>query len=203
MSSEPPQPLATLLPWREVHQPSWPLPTIQNVVATVNLDCRIDLKLLGQHARNVEYKPSRFSALIMRIRDPRTTSLVFASGKLVLTGAKSEALARLATRKHARAIQKAGFNAQFKEFKVQNFVGSAATGFYVRLEGIASEFYQFARYEPEVFPGLVFKRAGWPVSCLVFANGKVVLTGAKTEEQVFDTFVRLYPILLDFKMETK
>ncbi|KAK4184853.1 TATA-box-binding protein [Podospora australis] len=189
-----------LLPWREVYQPHWPLPKIQNVVATVSLECRLDLKVIAQQARNVEFNRNRFHALVMRIRDPKTTTLIFASGKLVITGAKSESLARLAARKHARAIQKCGFDPKFKNFKVQNFVGSVSLGFHVRLEGLARACWRSSRYEPEVFPGLVFRRANWPGVCLVFMNGKIVITGAKSEDEVHDTFVRLYPILLDYKV---
>lgn len=66
------------------------VPVLQNVVATVNLECRLDLKTIALHARNAEYNPKRFAAVIMRIREPKTTSLIFASGKMVVTGAKSE-----------------------------------------------------------------------------------------------------------------
>lgn len=66
------------------------VPVLQNVVATVNLDCRLDLKTIALHARNAEYNPKRFAAVIMRIREPKTTALIFASGKMVVTGAKSE-----------------------------------------------------------------------------------------------------------------
>ena len=66
------------------------VPTLQNIVATVNLDCRLDLKTIALHARNAEYNPKRFAAVIMRIREPKTTALIFASGKMVVTGAKSE-----------------------------------------------------------------------------------------------------------------
>lgn len=66
------------------------VPTLQNIVATVNLDCRLDLKTIALHARNAEYNPKRFAAVIMRIRQPKTTALIFASGKMVVTGAKSE-----------------------------------------------------------------------------------------------------------------
>jgi transcription initiation factor TFIID TATA-box-binding protein len=55
----------------------------RNIVATVNLDCRLDLKTIALHARNAEYNPKRFAAVIMRIRDPKTTALIFASGKMV------------------------------------------------------------------------------------------------------------------------
>jgi TATA-box binding protein (TBP) (component of TFIID and TFIIIB) len=72
------------------------------------------------HARNAEYNPKRFAAVIMRIRDPKTTALIFASGKMVVTGAKSEDDSKLASRKYARIIQKLGFNAKFTDFKIQN-----------------------------------------------------------------------------------
>ena len=73
----------------------------------------------------------------MRIRDPKTTALIFASGKMVVTGAKSEDDSKLASRKYARIIQKLGFNAKFTEFKIQNIVGSCDVKFPIRLEGLA------------------------------------------------------------------
>lgn len=73
------------------------------------LGCKLDLKQIALNARNAEYNPKRFAAVIMRIREPRTTALIFSSGKMVCTGAKSEEQARLAARKYARIIQKLGF----------------------------------------------------------------------------------------------
>lgn len=81
----------------------------RNIVSTVNLNCKLDLKKIALHARNAEYNPKRFAAVIMRIREPRTTALIFSSGKMVCTGAKSEEDSRLAARKYARIIQKLGF----------------------------------------------------------------------------------------------
>jgi TATA-box binding protein (TBP) (component of TFIID and TFIIIB) len=75
----------------------------------------------------------------MHIGDPKTTTLIFATGKMVITGAKSEELAQLAGRKHARMIQKVGLNTKFKDFKVHNFVASRPAGFCVRLEGFVRE----------------------------------------------------------------
>jgi len=60
----------------------------RNIVCTVNLGCKLDLKKIALHARNAEYNPKRFAAVIMRIREPRTTALIFSSGKMVCTGAK-------------------------------------------------------------------------------------------------------------------
>ncbi|KAL6068656.1 Transcription factor TFIID, C-terminal, TATA-box binding transcription factor, variant 2 [Balamuthia mandrillaris] len=123
--------------------PSGIIPTLQNLVSTVNLGTRLDLKEIALHARNAEYNPKRFAAVIMRIRDPKTTALIFASGKMVCTGAKSEEASRLAARKYARIIQKLGFPAKFMDFKIQNIVGSCDVQFPIRLEGLA---YAHAHY---------------------------------------------------------
>jgi TATA-box binding protein (TBP) (component of TFIID and TFIIIB) len=78
-------------------------------VSTVNLGCQLDLKRIALQARNAEYNPKRFAAVIMRIRNPRTTALIFGSGKMVCTGAKSEEDSLQAARRYARVIQKLGF----------------------------------------------------------------------------------------------
>ncbi|KAK0666820.1 hypothetical protein QBC41DRAFT_280259 [Cercophora samala] len=194
------------------YQPGWPVPQLQNFVATVNLDCRIDLAYLSQRARNVEYRPRRFNAVIMRIRDPRTTALIFATGRMVITGAKTEALARLAARKHAYAVQKCGFNPKFRDFAVQNIIGSVNAGFHIRLEGLANRYFTVgAHYMPEIFPGLSFKQYlgsredGTPRSnptLLIFTTGKIVITGAKSEEDLRASFARAYPLLLDFRFDS-
>lgn len=91
-----------------------PPPQLQNIVATVNLDTPLVLKDIAMRARNAEYNPKRFAAVIMRIRDPKTTALIFASGKMVVTGARNEDAARVAGRKYARIIQKLGFAPKYK-----------------------------------------------------------------------------------------
>lgn len=75
------------------------MPQLQNVVSTVNLGCKLDLAAIAQSARNAEYNPKRFAACIVRIREPKTTALMFNSGKMVIAGAKSEEASRLAARK--------------------------------------------------------------------------------------------------------
>ena len=81
----------------------------RNIVSTISVGCKLDLKKIALQARNAEYNPKRLAALIMRIRTPRTTALIFSSGKMVCTGAKSEDESKLAARKYARIIQKLGF----------------------------------------------------------------------------------------------
>jgi len=175
------------------------IPTLQNIVATVDLVCRLDLKTIALHARNAEYNPKRFAAVIMRIRDPKTTALIFASGKMVVTGAKSEDDSRLAARKYARIVQKLGFEAQFKDFKIQNIVGSCDVKFPIRLEGLAYSHGHFSSYEPELFPGLIYRMVKPKVVLLIFVSGKIVLTGAKVREEIYGAFNAIYPVLSEFR----
>ncbi|KIW08403.1 TATA-box-binding protein, variant [Verruconis gallopava] len=175
------------------------VPKLQNLVATVNLSCRLDLKTIALHARNAEYNPKRFAAVIMRIRDPKTTALIFASGKMVVTGAKSESDSKLASRKYARIIQKLGFDAKFTDFKIQNIVGSCDVQFPIRLEGLASTHHNFSSYEPELFPGLIYRMMKPKIVLLIFVSGKIVLTGAKVREEIYQAFELIYPVLSDFR----
>ncbi|KAK7207635.1 transcription factor TFIID-domain-containing protein [Myxozyma melibiosi] len=177
------------------------IPTLQNIVATVNLECRLDLKTIALHARNAEYNPKRFAAVIMRIRDPKTTALIFASGKMVVTGAKSEDDSKLASRKYARIIQKLGFNAKFMEFKIQNIVGSCDVRFPIRLEGLAFSHGHFSSYEPELFPGLIYRMVKPKIVLLIFVSGKIVLTGAKVREEIYQAFEAIYPVLSEFRKQ--
>lgn len=175
------------------------VPTLQNIVATVNLDCRLDLKTIALHARNAEYNPKRFAAVIMRIREPKTTALIFASGKMVVTGAKSEDDSKLAARKYARIIQKLGFNAKFTDFKIQNIVGSCDVKFPIRLEGLAYAHGTFSSYEPELFPGLIYRMVKPKIVLLIFVSGKIVLTGAKHREEIYKAFEAIYPVLSEYR----
>nr|AAA79368.1 TATA binding protein [Pneumocystis wakefieldiae] len=175
------------------------VPSLQNIVATVNLDCRLDLKTIALQRRNAEYNPKRFAAVIMRIREPKTTALIFASGKMVVTGAKSEDDSKLASRKYARIIQKLGFNAKFTDFKIQNIVGSCDVKFPIRLEGLAYSHGTFSSYEPELFPGLIYRMVKPKIVLLIFVSGKIVLTGAKVREEIYQAFEAIYPVLNEFR----
>lgn len=177
------------------------VPQLQNIVSTVNMVCTLDLKKIALQARNAEYNPRRFAAVIMRIRDPRTTALIFRSGKMVCTGAKSEEESRLAARKYARIIQKLGFPTKFKDFKIQNMVGSCDVKFPIRLEGLVLTHSQFSSYEPELFPGLIYRMVKPRIVLLIFVSGKVVLTGAKVRGEIYEAFDNIFPILKNFKKQ--
>jgi transcription initiation factor TFIID TATA-box-binding protein len=183
-----------------VQHPSGIVPVLQNIVSTVNLGCTLDLRKIALGARNAEFNPRRFSAVVMRIREPKTTALIFHTGKVVVTGARTEELSRLAARKYARIIQKLGFeNVRFLDFQVQNMVGSCHAGFAVRLEGLAADHEDYASYEPELFPGLIYRMVEPKLVLLVFVSGNVVITGAKNREEIYKAFENLFPVLAMFK----
>ncbi|XP_071068180.1 TATA box-binding protein-like 2 [Dasypus novemcinctus] len=191
--------ITPMTPMTAVSECSGIVPQLQNIVSTVNLACKLDLKKIALHAKNAEYNPKRFAAVIMRIREPRTTALIFSSGKMVCTGAKSEEQSRLAARKYARVVQKLGFPARFLDFKIQNMVGSCDVRFSIRLEGLVLTHQQFSSYEPELFPGLIYRMVKPRIVLLIFVSGKVVFTGAKERSEIYEAFENIYPILKGFK----
>lgn len=183
----------------EVNIPDLCAPKLQNIVSTVNLKCPLELRDIALKAKNAEYNPKRFAAVIMRIREPKTTALIFASGKMVCTGARSEEDSRKASRQYAKIIQKLGYAVKFAEFKIQNIVGSCDVRFPIRLEGLAARHSNFCSYEPEMFPGLIYRMGSPKIVLLIFVSGKIVLTGAKERADIFQAYTKIYPVLLEFK----
>jgi len=179
--------------------PGSPYPKLQNIVSTCDLECTLNLREIALRARNAEYNPKRFAAVIMRIKQPKTTSLIFASGKMVCTGARSEEDSRIASRQYAKIIMKLGFPVKFSKFKIQNIVASCDVKFPIRLEGLASKYLKFCSYEPEMFPGLIFHMVNPKIVLLIFVSGKIVLTGAKNREDIYKAYQKILPILSQFK----
>lgn len=178
------------------------MPKLQNIVSTANLNCQLNLHHISHHCQNVEYKPKRFAAAIMRIREPKTTALIFASGKMVCTGAKSEEMSESASKQYAKNIVKVG-NKEVKltDFKIQNIVGSHDVGFQIKLESLRRATEHLCTYEPEMFPGLIFRMQDPKVVLLIFSSGKIVLTGAKKREQIYDAYQKIKVLLIQHKNE--
>ena len=175
------------------------LPKLQNIVSTSNLKCILDLREIALKAKNAEYNPRRFAAVIMRIKEPKTTALIFSSGKIVCTGARTEEESRQASRIYAKIILKLGFPVKFSEFTVQNIVASCDVKFPIRLEGLANTYLKFCSYEPEMFPGLIFHMQDPKIVLLIFVSGKIVLTGAKKREDIYKAYQKIIPILTQFR----
>lgn len=168
---------------------------LQNIVATVNLSCPLNLKQIALQARNAEYNPRRFAAVVMRLKVPKTTALIFASGKMVCTGSKNEECAKIASRKFAWIVQKLGNPVQFSQFKIQNIVASCDIGYTLDLEYVSNKYQDFCSYEPEVFPGLVFRMLDPKLVILIFVSGKIVFTGAKNKNDIDISFQKILPMM--------
>lgn len=91
--------------------------------------------------------------------------------------------------------------AKFLDFKIQNMVGSCDVKFPIRLEGLVLTHGQFSSYEPELFPGLIYRMVKPRIVLLIFVSGKVVLTGAKVRQEIYEAFDNIYPILKSFKKQ--
>ncbi len=171
--------------------------SIENVVASATLNQNIDLNAVVKGYPSVEYRPEQFPGLVFRLKRPKTATLIFASGKMVCTGAKSEREARRAVKKVIRELKDAGIVITSKpELKVQNIVASANLGGMIDLESAA---YTLERtmYEPEQFPGLIYRMEEPKVVLLLFASGKLVCTGARKEEDVYQAVKKLHQRLED------
>ena len=176
-------------------------PKLENIVSTLDLGCKLDLRKIALQAKNSEYNPKRFAAVIMRIQSPKTTALIFSSGKMVCTGAKTETDSRTAAMKYAKTIKKIGFDVRFKNFTIQNIVGSCAVEFRISLEHLKVKYEKFCTYDPEIFPGLIFRMENPKIVLLIFCSGKVVLTGAKLKEDLFKAFGKIFPVLKGCRVE--
>ncbi len=168
---------------------------IENVVASATLKQKVDLNAIVKSYPGVEYRPEQFPGLVFRLKRPKTATLIFNSGKMVCTGAKSEKEAKRAVMKIVKELKKGGIIIIGKpELKIQNIVASASLGGTIDLERATYELGK-TMYEPEQFPGLIYRMDDPKVVILLFASGKLVCTGAKKEQDVYDAVERLHRIL--------
>ncbi|MBS7637572.1 TATA-box-binding protein [Candidatus Bathyarchaeota archaeon] len=169
--------------------------SIENVVASATLDQKIDLLSIMKAFRNVEYRPKQFPGLVFRLKRPKTATLIFASGKMVCTGAKSEKQAKGAVRRVVKELKNSGIVILGRpEIVIQNIVASANLGGRIDLE-MAANVMENIMYEPEQFPGLIYRMTDPKVVMLLFASGKLVCTGAKKEAMVREAVEKLYDLL--------
>jgi len=158
---------------------------IENVVATAAIKQKIDLDSIVKAFPEVQYQPEVFPGLVYRLKKPKTATLIFSSGKMVCTGAKSERQAKKTVMKVVDHLKRNGIVIVGKpDFQVQNIVASAGLGGTIDLEKVA---YSLERtmYEPEQFPGLIYRMEEPKVVFLLFSSGKLVITGAKNEEEIY------------------
>jgi len=118
---------------------------------------------------------------------------------MIVTGAKSLEDSVNASKKYVSIINKVGFSARFTDYKIQNMTATCDLGFPIRLEGFLYAHAAHATYEPELFPGLVYRMTDPKVVLLIFVSGKVVITGAKSADDLAISVGNVYDSLLEFR----
>ncbi|MEM4366502.1 MAG: TATA-box-binding protein [Candidatus Woesearchaeota archaeon] len=158
--------------------------SIVNIVVSASLGRDIPLEKMAATLSNTEYNPEQFPGLVIRIKEPKTSALIFSSGNIVFTGARSMEKVRESIRKIMKSLEKINIKIkQEPEVKIQNIVASGSIGMDLNLNVLAMKL-ENTEYEPEQFPGLVYKLPGARATFLLFSNGKIVCTGTKSEEEV-------------------
>jgi len=157
---------------------------IENVVASTAIGAKLDLNQVITVFEGAEYNKERFPGVVYRTTSPKTAALIFGSGKIVCTGAKSIADVNTGLTKVFDKLREMGTEIVDKpEIKIQNIVASANLGRVLNLNAIAIGLgLENVEYEPEQFPGLVYRMSSPKVVMLLFGSGKIVITGGKKPE---------------------
>lgn len=164
---------------------------VQNIVATASLGKPVPLTKLARTQPNTEYNPETFPGLVLRIKEPKSAVLVFSSGNLVCTGTKSIAQVKKVIEEVIKQLKKISVNITVQpKIKVQNIVASGTIDLKLNLNFLALEL-ENTEYEPEQFPGLVYKLIEPNATFLLFSNGKLVCTGTKNKQQLEDSMTQL------------
>ena len=157
---------------------------VVNIVVSTSLEHDIPLEKMAATLSNTEYNPEQFPGLVIRIKEPKTSALIFSSGKVVCTGARSMDKVHESIKKIIKSLEKINIKITVKpEIKIQNIVASGSVGMDLNLNILAMKL-KNTEYEPEQFPGLVYKLEEAKATFLLFSNGKIVCTGTKSEKEV-------------------
>ena len=177
-----------------------PIISIENVVASATVDQKMDLNDITKKFSDVEYHPDQFPGLVFRLKSPKTATLIFTSGKMVCTGAKSEQMSKNAVKTVVEKLRKG--NVKVKKnavVTIQNIVASINLGGRIHLEQAARTLPR-SMYEPEQFPGLIHRMLDPKTVILLFSSGKLVCTGAKKEPDVYRSVNNLHALLEEKKL---
>ncbi|MBW3001784.1 TATA-box-binding protein [Candidatus Woesearchaeota archaeon] len=157
---------------------------VVNIVVSASLGQDIPLEKMAATLSNTEYNPEQFPGLVIRIKEPKTSALIFSSGKIVCTGARSMDKVHESIKKIIKSLEKIKVKIKdVPDVKIQNIVAAGSVGMDLNLNMLAMRL-DNTEYEPEQFPGLVYKLPDQRATFLLFSNGKVVCTGTKSEEEV-------------------
>jgi len=164
---------------------------VVNIVVSTSLEHDIPLEKMAATLSNTEYNPEQFPGLVIRIKEPKTSALIFSSGKVVCTGARSMQKVEESIKKIIKSLEKINVKITIKPvIQIQNIVASGSVGMDLNLNVLAMKLPN-TEYEPEHFPGLVYKLPEAKATFLLFSNGKIVCTGTKSEKEVHEALDKL------------
>ena len=159
---------------------------VENIVASTMFAEKLDLDAITQSLEDAEYEPEQFPGLVYRIKNPKTATLLFRSGKANCTGAKNIEDVQKTIEIIADKLRKMGMDVYKNkdlEITIQNIVAIADLGSDLNLNEVAMGLgLENVEYEPEQFPGLVYRIKEPKVAMLLFSSGKIVCTGARSTE---------------------
>ena len=159
---------------------------VENIVASTIFAEKLDLDMIAQALDEAEYEPEQFPGLVYRLKEPKTATLLFRSGKANCTGAKNIEDVRKTVDIIAEKLKKLGVDVyKDLEIVIQNIVAISDLGTELNLNEVAMGLgLENVEYEPEQFPGLVYRIKEPKVAMLLFGSGKIVCAGARKVEDV-------------------
>ena len=176
---------------------------IVNIVVSTALEHDVPLEKMAATLSNTEYNPEQFPGLVLRIKEPKTSALIFSSGKVVCTGARTMNKVEESIQQIINALEKIDIKITIKpQIKIQNVVASGKINMELNLNNLAMQL-ENTEYEPEQFPGLVYKLMAAKATFLLFSNGEIVCTGTRSEEEVFIAVDMLVERLLALGIKLK
>ena len=166
---------------------------VENIVASASTGIPFDLEMISGSIEEAEYNPNRFPGLIYKLKKPKTALLQFTSGKLVCTGAKNAEMVHEAVNTVLDRISELGVDIPKRpEIHIQNIVATTDLHKKLNINTVALSLgLEKVEYEPEQFPGMVYRVDDPKVVALLFSSGKVVLTGAKRIEHLDIAFQKI------------
>ena len=188
------------------------VPEINNIIISANLGNNLFLNNIALKLKNVDYNLNKSSNLTLKAKNCKIIATIFSNGKMICSGAKNEKESKASCIKYAKIIKKIENNVDLKDLKIQNMVATFDVRFKINLDKLFKEIntlinnskkfgnnYNFCKYNKNEYPGLVFYMNDSKINFVVYETGKVVLSGAKSRNEINDVFKNIYPLLIESK----
>lgn len=178
---------------------------ITNVVCTANFNTSIYLPMFVSRYPFLEWNRKKFAAATLRFTDPKTTCLVFGSGRIVCTGASTLIAAKVSVLQALMMVQECGYTATITDWRVQNIASAFEFGRKLNLDKLYDAYPSETTYSPELFPALIFRPSiATNGVYLIFESGRVVITGCKCVESVHSSYDHVGEVIsvLDTSVQT-